>query len=370
MNDAKLNEALNAALEKIDLLWEDMNGMFPSHNSENNKYYPVENDNGWNTGFWTGMLWLAYEATGDEKYRLRAESTLPSFYYRIEHLIGVDHHDMGFLYVPSCVAAYKLTGNEDAKNAALLAADHLMTRYNKEGGYIQAWGKIGEQLRLIIDCMNNIPLLFWAHEVTGDKKYYDAAYNHAKTTLKYIIREDYSTFHTFYFNPDGTPDKGATAQGAGDDSCWARGQAWIISGLPIMYKYVHEDYMLELHEKLTQYFLDRLPQDHVPYWDLIFTSGDEERDSSAAAIAVCGMLEMLHYQKDEGVKAKFETAIDEIMSSLYDNYSTKNTDSNGLLLHAVYTKPGNVGVDECNIWGCYYYMEALVRMIKGTRAYW
>ena len=59
------------------------------------------------------------------------------------------------------------------------------------------------------------------------------------------------------------------------------------------------------------------------------------------------------------------------MYSLYENYSTKDTpNSNGLLLHGVYQRLRNVGVDECTIWGCYYYMEALVRMLKGTKAYW
>lgn len=35
--------------------------------------------------------------------------------------------------------------------------------------------------------------------------------------------------------------------------------------------------------------------------------------------------------------------------------------SNGILKHAVYAMKQNIGVDECNIWGDYYYMEALMR---------
>lgn len=367
-----LKEALYAALKKVDRLIADMNGDFPDHASENNVYLPVKNDKGWNTGFWCGILWLSYEATGDEKYRNAAENLLESFYIRIDEKLGTDTHDLGFIYVPSCVAAYKLTGNERAKEAAIKAADHLMTRYHEEGEYIQAWGKMGEQLRLIVDCMNNLPLLYWASEVTGDKKYFDVAYNHAKTTINFIVREDASTFHTYFFNPDGTPDRGTTAQGVSDDSCWARGQAWLISGLPLSYKYTKDCDMPPLFEKVTNYFLNRLPEDYIPYWDLTFVSGDEERDSSAAAIALCGMLEMLSNLNDNDPnKELYKNAIEHITYSLYNNYSTKDTEeSNGLLLHAVYAKPFNNGIDECNIWGCYYYMEALVRMIKGTKAYW
>lgn len=377
MTTEMLEKALQDALLKIDKLWEDVHGNFPTHNSEKGIYgemgNPPEGKSGWNQGFWTGILWLAYEATGEEKYRERALSHIPSFYERIDQKLGVNHHDMGFLYVPSCVAAYKLCGDEQAKEAAIKAADHLLTRYIEAGGYIQAWGDVGGiQKRLIIDCLNNIPLLYWAAEVTGNKEYYDKALRHAETTLKYIIREDGSTYHTFFFHADGTPDKGVTAQGASDDSAWARGQAWIVSGLPLTYKYVKDDRVLEVFEKVADYYISHLPKDYVPYWDMTFGDDDgEEKDSSAASIAVCGFLEMLPHIKNEQLKARYETVVDNMMYSLYQNYSTKDTpESNGLLLHAVYNKPGKIGVDECNIWGCYYYMEALVRMLKGTKAYW
>lgn len=374
MTKEVLQFALNDALKKIDKLWDDVHGNFVSHASVNGVYEEVENYGtaGWNTGFWTGMLWLAYEATGDKKYLERALSHIPSFYKRIDDKVGVNHHDMGFLYVPSCVAAYKLTGNTEAKNAALKAADHLLTRYIEKGGYIQAWGNVGEQPRLIIDCMNNIPLLYWAHEETGNLDYYTKAYSHALATINNIVRDDASTHHTFYFNEDGTPDRGETAQGASDDSCWARGQAWIISGLPLSYKYTKDKNMPELFEKVTNYFLNRLPEDYVPYWDLEFGDGSGQyRDSSAAAIAVCGILEMLPYIKDESLKNIYEGVVDKIMYSLYKNYSTKDIpESNGLLTHAVYSIPHNLGVDECNIWGCYYYMEALCRMLKISKSYW
>lgn len=367
-----LEQAMQDALKKVDRLMNDMGTYFPSETGVNNVYQPTKTDLNWGDGFWTGLLWLSYEATGDMKYRSRAEALLERFYEKIDKKIGIDVHDLGFLYIPSCVAAYKLTGNEKAKDYALRAAKHLMSRYHENGEYIQAWGAVGEQLRLIVDCMNNIPLLYWAAEVTGEKKYYEAAYRHAKTTVKYIIRGDASSFHTYYFHPDGTPDRGTTHQGAADDSCWSRGQAWLISGLPLSYKYTKDEEFADVFRKTANYYLNRLPADYVPYWDLIFTSGDELRDSSAAAIAVCGMLEILPYLSDgDPLKEIYKNAADHTMYSLYENYSTKDMpESNALLLHAVYAKPQNIGVDECNIWGCYYYMEALMRMRKGNRGYW
>lgn len=372
MTKAILEKAIDHALKKIDKLWDDVHGNFASHAGINNIYSEEQNVAGWNTGFFTGLLWLAYEVSGNEKYKERALSHVASFYKRIDEKIGVDHHDMGFLYIPSCVAAYKTTGNELAKEAALKAADHLLTRYIEKGGYIQAWGKVGSQPRLIIDCMNNIPLLFWAAKETGDGNYFDKANNHTKATVNNIVRPDASTYHTFYFKPDGSPDYGATHQGAHDNSCWARGQAWIISGLPINYKYTQNTDIPDLFEKVTNYYLNRLPSDYIPYWDLDFSDGaNEPKDSSSAAIAVCGILEMLPNIKDENLKAIYKGAADKIVYSLFENYSTKNIpESNALLIHATYALPQNVGVDEPNIWGCYYYMEALARMYKGIKGYW
>lgn len=338
---------------------------FPAAASKN-LIYPATENIGWTTGFWTGILWLCYQYTGDEEFKKAAELQCKSFKKRIEEHYAVDHHDMGFLYSPSCVEGYKLTLDKDMKDAAIMAADNLISRYHEKGEFIQAWGPLdeAESYRLIIDCMNNIPLLFWASEVTGDDKYREIAIKHANTSANNVIREDSSTYHTFYFDINtGAPLKGVTAQGYSDDSAWARGQAWGVSGFPIAYAYTKNPVYTEIAQKLTNFFLNRLPGDYVPYWDLIFGDGSgEERDSSAAAIAVCGMLELNSLITCE-YTGVYKNAVSAIMRSLTENYTAKNCNSNGILLHAVYGKPQGNGVDECNIWGDYYYAEALMRII-------
>ena len=373
----KLQEAISAALKKVDKAIDDFDGLFAASASKNNVYPPDTNLTGdWNQGFWTGILWLSYELTGDEKYKKVALSHIPSFYKRIDERIGVNHHDMGFLYTPSCVAAYKLCGDETAKEAALKAADWLMTRYQEKGRFIQAWGAVDDPkaYRLIVDCLLNIPLLYWASNVTGNKTYDEVAYNHFKTTIQNAFRDDGSTYHTFYFDPKtGAPVKGVTAQGYSNDSCWSRGQAWGIYGTMLTRAYHDNPDIIPITKNLANYFLNRMPEDYVAYWDLIFSDGSgEPRDSSASAIAVCGILEMIKYMPDtDETKEIYENAVKLIMDSLFENYSTKDCPkSNGLLLHAVYSKPANIGVDECNIWGCYFYMEALTRIAKDWKLYW
>ena len=263
-----------------------------------------------------------------------------------------------------------------------MAADQLITRYHPVGEFIQAWGPMNapENYRLIIDCLLNLPLLYWATEETGDEKYRNIAEKHIHTAVANVIREDYSTWHTFFFNmKTGAPDHGATCQGYRDGSAWARGQAWGVYGMACAYRYTRRDDYIDKFRHVTDYYLAHLPKDLVPYWDLEFNDADgdtQPRDSSSASIAACGLLEMSKYlRRDE---AELYTGIArKMLKSVYDNYAVRDSrTSNGLVLHSTYSNhsPYNTcnhyGVDECNSWGDYFYMEALTRLHKDWNQYW
>ncbi len=288
---------------------------FQSSNSFGGFYEPTENVE-WTTGFWTGSIWLAYEHTGDEAFKTGRRYPGGKLFERIEKKIDVNHHDMGFLYSLSCVAAYKLTGNEHAKKAAILAADHLAERYREKGNFLQAWGNPGEpkEYRLIIDCLLNLPILYWASEVTGDESYAQKAENHIKTAMKCILRPDNSTYHTHFFDVEtGEPTYGVTHQGNRNGSAWARGQAWGVYGIALSYRYLKNPEYVDLFCRVTDYFIEHLPEDLVPYWDFDFDTGSTEpRDSSASAIAVCGILEMAKYL-DQEKAGRYLTAADRML---------------------------------------------------------
>lgn len=331
---------------------------FPTAQSEKNIYYPTT-ELSWTEGFWTGMLWHAYEMTGQEIFKDTAAHQVELFGDRLEKRKGLNTHDIGFLYSLSCVAAYKITGDTKARDIGLRAAEMLLERYHEKGEFIQAWGDVNgkENHRLIIDCLLNIPLLFWASEETGNKKYRDIAYKHLKTTISVSIREDFTTYHTFYFDYlTGEKLKGVTHQGYSDDSCWARGQAWGVCGLALAYAYTQDETLIPVFNGLTDCFLSKLPADNVPYWDMIFTEGDEPRDTSAAAIAVCGILEMQKYVKNE----YYEQKAMEMLDALYRGYLT-GKESNGILTEGMYSRPEGHN-PECNIWGDYFFIEALHRL--------
>ena len=301
-------------------------GGFPAPASENNRY-PMIDNNDWTAGFYTGILWMCYEYSGREVFKDRAmEQT----------------------------------------------ADNLKSRFREKGQFIQAWGELDtkENYRLIIDCLLNLPILYWASEVTGDASYRECALKHLETTRKVIFRPDYSTYHTYYFDMEtGEPAYGATKQGYSDESTWSRGQSWGVYGLMLNYMYEKADGIPEEWKKVTDYFLAHLPEDKAAYWDFYFMDGPEPRDSSASAIAACGMLEA--YKQGVCGEDYLDKAY-EILASLAENYAApENDEVNGLLLHSTYGRLLGDGIDECCLWGDYFYLEALMRVIRPEwKPYW
>ena len=379
ITDDEVRAALDLAVAQVRRNLPTFTYSAQNHSSVGNVYPPVENDQ-WTAGFWPGEIWLAFEHTGDKTFQFAAQIQVQSFLHRIENRIETDHHDMGFLYSPSCIAAWKLVGDKDGRRAALLAADQLIERFQPVGQFIQAWGRRDNpnEYRYIIDCLLNLPLLYWASAQTGDEKYRDIALIHARTTLAHSVRPDNSTYHTFYMDPvTGEPVRGVTKQGYADDSFWARGQAWGIAGMALSYRYEPLPEYRATFERLLSFYLERLPGDLVPYWDLIFTEGsDEPRDSSSASIVACGLLEMADLVGGHDA-IRYRDLARRMMKSLVETYAVKDPAlSNGLVLHGTYSKktPHNTcrgeGVDECVSWGDYYYMEALTRLSRNWSSYW
>jgi unsaturated chondroitin disaccharide hydrolase len=368
-------QALDFATGKIRSNIAAFGSSCPAPASVRNVYPLIENID-WTASFWPGMLWLAWESTGDDIFRRAAEERIADFRARLDRRVATETHDLGFLYTLSCVAAWRLTENAAARAAALKAADLLMIRFYEKAGVIQAWGNLNDpahQGRIIIDCAMNLPLLFWAAEETGNPYYREAAARHIENANRHLIRDDWSAYHTFYFDTEtGAPVRGATAQGYSDDSCWSRGQAWGIYGNALCYRYTRNPELLEYSRGLARYFLNRLPEDLIAYWDLCFTDGSEERDSSAAAIAACGLLELSRcLPPSDNDHRLFENAALRIIVSLAQSYTTAaEPASTGILLHGVYAKPDKKGVDECTLFGDYFYAEALARVIGDWKPYW
>lgn len=371
----KVQAAIDTATQKTLLNIAKLDGQLPGEFCIEGGWPRTENI-GWTTGFWTGQLWLLWELTCHASFRHQAERLIASFVERLNNRIDVDHHDLGFLYTLSCVSAWKLTGNEQARKTAIQAAGSLLERFNPVTNVIQAWGDLNDpeqQGRMIIDCNMNLPLLYWASQQTGDDKYAAAAVRHIQQVACHIVRPDASTHHTFYLDTNsGQPRFGKTHQGYSDTSCWSRGQAWGIYGFMLSYRYTGQREYVDITRSLAHYFLNRLPDDLVCYWDLDLKGADVYRDSSAAAIAACGLLDLASaLPATDQYKTYYEDAALNIVSSLIDNYlSGMEERCDGLLKHGACNVNKNKGVDACNIYGDYFFVEALTRLNQSWAPYW
>lgn len=351
---------------------------FP-HVSHGDGKYQLMNHTDWTEGFWPGILWLSYEYSRDDMFRQAASASVGSFINRLEKESHLEHHDIGFLYMLSTGAQWIVEQGEAARKATLQAADLLMKRWRPSAQMFQAWGPEGDPEnggRIIIDCLMNLPLLYWASGQTGDAKYADAARVHADKSRRFLVRGDDSSYHTFYFDPEtGDSLRGGTHQGFRDGSTWTRGQAWGIYGFALAYRYYRDQAFLDTAKRMAKYFIAHLPEDHVAYWDFDApqTAG-EPRDSSASAIAACGILEIIDHLSDEDPdRAFFRSFVERSMTALVDGCFTGDGGEKveeGFLRHGSYFVRGGIAADDFVIWGDYFFLEALVRLTKGVSGYW
>ena len=244
-NLAFLDDAIAFAVQQVKEDRTKYVHRYPTASSENLMYGEIVGENGevgqdWTCGFWTGMLWLSYELTGDEVFRAVAEAQFDDYEACCEDYGKIRHHDIGFLYIPSVLAQYKLTGRKKARELALKAAQILSKRFCRKAGiiHVRNWNGQGN---FIIDCCMNVPLLFWAGMELCDRDYIYMAYSHLCQSVWYMVRDDASTYQCFQIDEvSGEPVRGWQSQGYSDDSCWARGQEWMLYGLAIGYGYTQE----------------------------------------------------------------------------------------------------------------------------------
>ena len=359
---------LPISVAKVERLITIVGDRFPSVGTGG--HYQSTDNQDWLASFWSGLVWLTYAVTGEAHLRRSAEAMLPSFERRLTERIRLNH-DLGFLFTLSGRAAWQFAGDEHARHLALRASHILEARYNNPGRYLQAWGEVGDPVdagRMIIDSMMNLPLLFWAaHEI--DAPYlYDIACAHAHTSMRYLIRPDYSANHCYDFDPiSGAPLRAATHQGYADDSLWARGQAWAIYGFAVAAAWTQDPAYLNTAARAAERYLAETDIATLPRWDFRLPSGvPAHPDSSAAAIAAGGLLRLAVLMDD----ARFRQAGTQILHTLVDQAFDVDPATDGLLLHGTLHGPKGIGIDGYTIFGDYFFLEAILLLLARAPELW
>lgn len=279
----------------------DENGSYDDRADSSRDWNMDDGLNWWTNGFWGGMMWLLYQDTKEEKYAEIAKKSEQKMSESLERYYGL-HHDAGFMFQPTAVTNYRLTGDENARRTAMHAANLLAGRFNPSGRFIRAWNDLeNSDTRgwAIIDCMFNISLLYWASKESGDPRFRQTAMLHADTVMQYFIREDGSVCHIVEFNPDtGEMIKSHRGQGYAEGSSWTRGQGWALYGFANSYTNTGKKEYLDTAKKVAHYCIANIPENGIIPVDFRQPAEPAWEDSCGACVIAGGLLEVAGHVPD------------------------------------------------------------------------
>lgn len=337
----------------------------------------------WTNGFWAGILWQLYAVTHDERYAEIAQYTKEVLNSCLTEADGLATHDIGFLFLPSVVLDYRITGSQDALNDATVAANLLAGRFNPVGNFIRAWN--GKTLPgfapgdpemhtagvTIIDCMLNLPLLYWASEVTEDPRYRHIAMKHADMAMKNLVRENGSVIHIVEFDPEtGAYVDNFGGQGFKKGSSWTRGQSWGLYGFTASYKHTQKKEYLDTARKIAAYFLANIPDDGLIPEDFCQPAEPWAQDDIAACAASCGFIELAGLVSEDEGKTYLDAAL-KMLRAIDEKSADWNPDTDGITMRgtsAYHVRDRVHGWNKNYVYADYFFIEAVLKL-KGQGVY-
>ncbi len=316
----------------------------------------------WCEGFLGGQLWLLYQHTGEELWRERAEH-----YSRLIEPRKLDRsvHDLGFLFWSTYKRWYDLTGDAALNDVLIQAGRTMGLRFQEKGQYLRSFLA---QDSLFIDIMMNVGIVFYAAQQSGDRALESIALRHCLTTRRVLVRGDGSTAHEGIFDlQSGEFLRQSTQQGWRADSAWARGQAWALYGFGTVYELSGDERFLETAEACARFYIERTPTHGVPPNDWDEPNPAYPYESSAAAIAASGLLNLSRLTHDWGRARLYRAVALNILDTLCtpDFLADQTPGWEGILKHGMYHQRKALGVDESVMWGEYFFLEALAKVLHG-----
>ncbi len=315
----------------------------------------------WTNGFFGGLMWMMYAATKNEEYKItgeRQEELLDAAFEDLSKL----HHDVGFMWHIMSGADYRLTGNRRARNRNLLAAMSLSSRYNITADYIRSWNGNNEGWT-IIDCMMNIPLLHWASKEIGDSRFAKIAYAYADMAMRDHVRPDGSVNHIVVHDTEtGEVLETMRGQGYAVGSTWSRGASWALYGFALSYIHTGEERYLDTAKAVAHNFISNLVlDDWLPIVDFRAPEEPKRYDSTAGAVAACGLIEIAR-AVPEHEKKLYLTAAIKILRAMTEKFCDFGETEDSILGMGTEAYHKNDGNHIPIIYGDYFYAEAILKL--------
>ncbi len=322
----------------------------------------------WTNGFWPAAMWQMYLGTENLLFReeaIRAEKKLDE---ALNHYDALSH-DMGFMWLIQSGVRYALEGNEDSRIRTMRAAEHLACRFNPNG-FIRAWNGTGREGWAIIDCMMNLPLLYWASQQTGDPRFRLIAMRHADKAMETFVRPDGSCNHIVCFDPEtGDVLETPGGQGYASGSSWSRGQAWALYGFTLSWLHTRKTAYLSTAKRVANYYISQVADDHLPRCDFRQPAELHLLDNASGAIAAAGLL-LLARQLPENESLSYARAAVRLLQAMEKECANWDLNDPAILQKCTSAWHDVKGRHITMVYGDYYFIEA-IQMLRGqTMLFW
>ena len=360
------DEALGSLAERVEGTLEEAErtGIFPHAAPSATGAWEGTHDGMWTSGFWAGLLWHRAAMTGREG----DAATATGWTLRLAPHLERKTHDIGFVFSTSAVLGWEIGRVPACRGLALRAADRLAAMFHPGVGVIPVGSEAEVAAGLddvTIDCMVNLPLLWWAWQAGGEARFRQVAISHADRTAAWHVKGDGRIIQSVHFDPgSGRVTGEETHQGSGVAGCWARGQAWGIYGFAAAYRATGEARFLDVAARAAAYYFRRAGDELVPFYCFDDPARPRvARDTSAAAIASAGLWILAEHSPDEarrrGAREHAEAVLRALVTGSMTPQGNDDRRPRGMLLHGCYNMKAGLDTDHELIWGDYYLMESL-----------
>src|SRR5580693_4646447 len=315
----------------------------------------------WCEGFLGGQMWLFYELGLGEEWRARAEH-----YSQLveERQFDDQVHDLGFVLCPTWKKWWELSGDDRRRQVVIQGGKTMATRFNTKGKYLRSFLAPDS---CFIDIMMNVGLIAVAGLETGDQGLIDVADQHCETTRKYLVRGDGSVSHDGIFDLEsGEFLRQTTQQGWRADSAWARGLAWSLYGFTSMYALTSNPHWLATAQLNADIWLEHTSgEDPVSPNDFDEPHPARRWESSAAACSAGSLIMLASLAEDDNLARRYHAHAEATVARLCQpEFLALESAWEGTLKHGSYHERKQLGVDESVMWGEYFFVETLARVLQ------
>jgi len=232
----------------------------------------------WTAPYWVNKLWIDYEETGEEKFRVWAEEWTRGLDVEIEG--GLKRFELNILgcrayygYVP----AFEITGDEFYLEKIKKIVRKIGDCFDEETGFIQTDNQNKNHI-YTFTMESCVPLLAWSYRRFGDERFKRILQSHIENSVKFLIRGNGSVREIAEIEKNTLKDE-INPSGSGYRTRELTRMNYGLSRFNVF---------SEAKREVENFFLNNLPKKRVALHDLRDVGKPPVEDSSSQSLFLLG----------------------------------------------------------------------------------